>query len=260
MWEASGGNALYLKHLVQGALESGALREVGGVWQMRGRAAVTSELASLLDGRVDHLDDAVLHVLKLLTLCEPIDLDVLADLGGDDAVEKAESEGLIRIAREGRALSVRYAHPLFGEVIRGRLGFASSRRLRGHLVEALGRREVASASDRIRLAGLALDSDADLDPGLLCEAARDALMLANVPMGSASPAPRWTAERACRPRACWRGRSCGRARPRSPIACCAPSTPRISTRSSSCSGARSGSGTCSGPSATSPLRTRCSRC
>lgn len=183
MWEASGGNALYLKHLVQGALESGALREVGGVWQMRGRAAVTSELASLLDGRVDHLDDAVLHVLKLLTLCEPIDLDVLADLGGDDAVEKAESEGLIRIAREGRALSVRYAHPLFGEVIRGRLGFASSRRLRGHLVEALGRREVASASDRIRLAGLALDSDADLDPGLLCEAARDALMLANVPMG-----------------------------------------------------------------------------
>ncbi|KXO99098.1 helix-turn-helix transcriptional regulator [Tsukamurella pseudospumae] len=183
MWEASGGNALYLKHLVQGALESGALREVDGVWQMRGRAAITSELASLLEGRVDHLDDDVLHVLKLLTLCEPIDLDVLADLGGDDAVEKAEAEGLIRIGREGRTLSVHYAHPLFSEVIRRRLGFASSRRLRGHLVKALGDRAITSASDRIRLAELALDSDEDLDAGLLCDAARDALMLGDVPMG-----------------------------------------------------------------------------
>lgn len=183
MWEASGGNALYLKHLVQGALESGALREVGGVWQMRGRAAITSELASLLEGRVDQLDDDILHALKLLTLCEPIDLDVLAALAGDDAVEKAESEGLIRISREGRALSVRYAHPLFGDVIRRKLGFAASRRLRGHLVKALGERNVSSASDRIRLASLAMDSDESLDPQLLGNAARDALMLANVPMG-----------------------------------------------------------------------------
>ncbi|WP_019204020.1 LuxR family transcriptional regulator [Tsukamurella sp. 1534] len=183
MWEASGGNALYLKHLVQGALESGALRELGGVWQMRGEAAITSELASLLEGRIDQLDDDVLHGLRLLSLCEPIDLDVLADLCGDDAVEKAEAEGLIRIAREGRALSVRYAHPLFGDVIRRRLGFASSRRLRGQLVKALGERDVSSASDRIRLASLALDSDEVLDPGLLRDAARDALMLADVPKG-----------------------------------------------------------------------------
>lgn len=183
MWEASGGNALYLKHLVQGALESGALRDVGGVWQMRGRAVITSELASLLEGRVDQLGEDVLHVLKLLTLCEPIELDVLAALGGEESVEAAEAEGLIRISREGRALSVRYAHPLFGEVIRRRLGFASSRRLRGHLVTALGERSITSASDRIRLASLALDSDEDLDPRLLCDAARDALMLANVPMG-----------------------------------------------------------------------------
>lgn len=183
MWEASGGNALFLKHLVQGALESGALRQVGGVWQLRGRASVTSELASLLENRVDQLDDDVLHLLKLLALCEPIDLDVLADLAGDEAVEGAEVDGLIRISREGRALSVRYAHPLFGDVIRRRLGFASSRRLRGQLVKALGARNVVTASDRIRLAGLALDSDESVDADLLGHAARDALMLGDVPLG-----------------------------------------------------------------------------
>ena len=47
MWEASGGNALFVRHLVEGALEAGALRQVRGVWQLRERTAVTSELATL---------------------------------------------------------------------------------------------------------------------------------------------------------------------------------------------------------------------
>ena len=64
MWEASGGNALFVRHLVEGALEAGTLRQVRGVWQLRGRTAVTSELASLLDGRIDQLPDDVLHLLR----------------------------------------------------------------------------------------------------------------------------------------------------------------------------------------------------
>ena len=163
MWDASGGNALFLRHLVQGAVESGSLREVNNVWQLRGRATITSELAALLESRIDRLDDDVTHVLQLLTLCEPIDLDVLMELAGERPVENAEDAGLIRIGRDGRALTVRYAHPLFGEVIRKRLGFAASRRLRGKLVSALRTRPLRTASDRIRLAGLALESDADAE-------------------------------------------------------------------------------------------------
>ena len=183
MWDASGGNALFLRHLVQGAVESGTLREVNNVWQLRGRATITSELASLLESRIDQLDDDVAHALQLLTLCEPIDLDVLVELAGEPAVENAEDAGLIRIGRDGRTLTVRYAHPLFGEVIRKRLGFASSRRLRGKLVDALRTRPLRTASDRIRLAGLALDSDADAEPALFADAARDSLMLADVEVG-----------------------------------------------------------------------------
>ncbi|MEC3958600.1 LuxR C-terminal-related transcriptional regulator [Nocardia sp. CDC153] len=183
MWESSGGNALFLRHLVEGALEAGTLRQVNGVWQLRGRAAVTSELAALLEDRVEQLPDSVLRVLELLTFCEPIDLDVLSELAGEEAVESAETRGLIRIVENSHQLLVRYNHPLFGEVIRRRLGIASARRLRGRLYSALKDRPINSASERIRLAELALDSDKSADLELFLAAASDAIALANLPLG-----------------------------------------------------------------------------
>lgn len=183
MWEASGGNALFLRHLVEGARQANTLRQVKGVWQLRGRAAITSELASLLEGRIEQLDDSVLTALKYLSLCEPLDIDVLAELAGEEAVEEAEIAGLVRIVRDGRQLNVGFHHPLFGEVIRRRLGIVSSRRLRGQLVNALRSRPQSTPAQRIRLADLAIESDVDLDLGLLGAAARDAMNLAQIPMG-----------------------------------------------------------------------------
>ena len=82
MWQASAGNALFVRHLVDGALEAHTLRQVRGVWQLRGRTAVTAELASLLDARIEQLPDDVLHTLHLLTFCEPLDLDTSTRLVG----------------------------------------------------------------------------------------------------------------------------------------------------------------------------------
>ncbi|GAB37387.1 LuxR C-terminal-related transcriptional regulator [Gordonia sputi] len=184
MWEASGGNALFLRHLVEGARAARTLRQVNGVWQLRGRAAITSELASLLAGRVEQLQPDVLAALKYLSLCEPLDIDVLSDLASEEAVEQAEIDGLVRITRDGRSLNVSFHHPLFGEVIRHGLGLASSRRLRGALVRALDSRPKDTPAARIRLADLALESDVGaIDLSLLGSAARDALNLAQVPMG-----------------------------------------------------------------------------
>lgn len=183
MWEASGGNALFLRHLVEGALDAGTLRQVNGVWQLRGRAAVTSELAALLEDRVEQLPEPVLRVLELLTFCEPLDLDVLVELTGEEAVEAAESRGAIRVVENARDLVVRYNHPLFGEVIRRRLGIVSARRLRGRLYSALRERPLRTAAERIRLAELALDSDKSADLELFEAAAADAIRLADLPLG-----------------------------------------------------------------------------
>ncbi|MFY9916940.1 MAG: LuxR C-terminal-related transcriptional regulator, partial [Mycobacterium sp.] len=183
MWESSGGNALFVRHLVEGALEAGTLRQVRGVWQLRGRTAVTSELASLLDSRVDQLPDNVLHALRLLTFCEPLDLDALSSIAGVEAVEEAESRGLIRVVEEHNGIDVRFNHPLFGEAIRRRLGMAAARRLRGEVVRALQDRPLRGPTDRIRLAELTLDSDQSPELDLLVSAARDAIALTNVTLG-----------------------------------------------------------------------------
>jgi len=183
MWESSGGNALFVRHLVEGALEAGTLRQVRGVWQLRGRTAVTSELASLLDARVERLPDGVLHALRLLTFCEPLDLDTLSDIVGVDAVEDAESRSLIRVVEDHSSIDVRFNHPLFGEVIRRQLGTAAARRLRGEVVRGLRGRPLRGPMDRIRLAELSLDSDEQPNLELLVSAARDAVALTNVTLG-----------------------------------------------------------------------------
>jgi DNA-binding NarL/FixJ family response regulator len=183
MWDASGGNALFVRHLVEGALEAGTLRQVRGVWQLRGRTAVTSELASLLDTRVEQLREPVLHALRLLTFCEPLDLDTLSAIVGEEAIEEAEARGLIRIVDDHRGIDVRFNHPLFGEVIRRRLGMAASRRLRGELVRALKEQPLDSPADRIRLAELTIESDQAADASLLVAAARDAIALTNITLG-----------------------------------------------------------------------------
>jgi DNA-binding CsgD family transcriptional regulator len=184
MWEASGGNALFVRHLVEGAVEAGTLRQVRGVWQLRGRASVTSELVSLLDARIEQLPDDVAHTLQLLTFCEPLDLATLTELVGAEAVEHTEKRGLIRVVAEQNNLEVRFTHPLFGEVIRRRLGVAAARRVRGELVRALRQQPIPGPGQRIRLAELELDSDEKPETDLLITAAQDAIALTNITLGA----------------------------------------------------------------------------
>lgn len=183
MWTASGGNPLFLRHMVEGAVEARTLTEVNGVWQLRGPTAVSSGLAELLEARLDQAGPDALGALKFLALCEPLDLDALVELAGEDAVDAAELKGLIRIVRDGPVLNARISHPLYGDVVRRRTGTASARRLRGHIVSVLAGRDITSAADRIRLAQLSVDSDQVADNGLLIAAAKDAVFLANLPLG-----------------------------------------------------------------------------
>jgi DNA-binding CsgD family transcriptional regulator len=183
MWDASGGNPLFLRHMVEGAVDAGTLTEVDGVWQLRGRAVVPSGLAALLEDRLDHVGDDVVNALKFLALCEPLDVDALSELAGEEAVDAAEVGGLIRIAQDGPSLHARFSHPLYGDVVRRRVGTASARRLRGRIVKVLHHQELDTAASRLRLAQLSIDSDQPVDTELLIAATKDAIFLSNVPLG-----------------------------------------------------------------------------
>ncbi len=183
MWESSGGNPLFLRHLVEGSIDAGTLKKAGDVWQLRGPTAVPAGLVELLDSRLDHASDDVIGALKLLALCEPLDIDALTELAGEAAVDEAESRGLIRCVPNGTMLNARFSHPLVGDVVRSRIGRAASRRLKGRIVEVLRRREMDSAASRIRMAQLSIDSDQTVDDSLLISAAKDAVYLSNLPLG-----------------------------------------------------------------------------
>lgn len=180
MWQDSGGNALFLRNLVEGAVEAGTLRQVRGIWQLRGPAVVRDELAALVDERLERLPDDVAHALGLLAICEPLDLDTLIGLAGAPAVESAERRGLIRITDDREVSEVQFNQLLLSDVMRRRLGVAAARRLRGELVRALAAKPVRGAGERIRLAELTLDSDTHVGVDTLVAAADDAIALTDV--------------------------------------------------------------------------------
>ena len=61
------GNPLFLRELVIGALEAGALVEEGGLWRLEGDLRPTARLVELVALRLGDLTDAERAVLELLT-------------------------------------------------------------------------------------------------------------------------------------------------------------------------------------------------
>src|SRR6516165_7660369 len=76
-WAVTRGNPLYVRELVLGALESGALVERSGVWHLEGNLPETSRLLDLVEQRIEGLSTGARSVVELLALCQPLDLDYL---------------------------------------------------------------------------------------------------------------------------------------------------------------------------------------
>jgi len=169
-----------------------------------------------LDARIVQLPDDVVHMLELLSFCEPLDLGTLTGMVGADAVECAERRGLLRVVAEQHTLKARFVHPLFGEVIRRRLGVATARRRRGELVQVLREQPNRGPEQRIRLAELTLDSDEKPQTDVLVVAAQDAITLTNIPLGERLARAAVTQGGGWWPANFWPERSCGRATPPKP--------------------------------------------
>ena len=54
--EASGGNPLYVREFVRGAIDSGAFQPLGGLWTMVHRPRAGASLIELMDARMADLD------------------------------------------------------------------------------------------------------------------------------------------------------------------------------------------------------------
>ena len=169
--EVSRGNVLYVRELVRGAVEAGALVRSPGFWRLEGRLdreSVAGRPDRPANGRPD--GRVTVQAVELLALGEPLALEEIEALTSEDTLLEAESHGLI--ATDGE--EVRLAHPLYGEAVRTRLPPLRARSLRMQLVEVLERRDAFGSDDALRAARLRLDAGAALSVDLALHGARAA--------------------------------------------------------------------------------------
>jgi predicted ATPase len=79
-WRLTRGNALFIQQLVKDQVSAGRIRRVAGVWLWDGDVAVSQSMSDLVGNRLDQLPPEQALMLDALSLCEPLDLDVLLEL------------------------------------------------------------------------------------------------------------------------------------------------------------------------------------
>jgi DNA-binding CsgD family transcriptional regulator/tetratricopeptide (TPR) repeat protein len=181
---ASSGNPLFLRELVDGGLESGALINQFGLWRLEGTLLPSRRLQDQIGVRVHGLPDDQLEALELVALGDPLGLGLLTDLVPGDAVEQLERRGLLDATPGRNGLEVRLAHPLYGEAVRARLNPVRRARLCRALADAVEQEGSKRPRDLLRVAVWRLDGGGDGHPDTSLEAARAAFRSADYVLAS----------------------------------------------------------------------------
>jgi DNA-binding CsgD family transcriptional regulator len=169
LWEASRGNPLYVRELVLGALESGALVERSGVWHLDHKLPSTSRLLDLVQQRIGGLTAEARAVVDLLALCQPMELGTLDTSVPAEVLESLERAGLLTINLEHQ--EVRLAHPLHAEVVRASMPAMRARTILLREAERLEASGSGSGPAPLRSAVWRLDAGERPDPEVLIRGA-----------------------------------------------------------------------------------------
>ena len=174
LWEASRGNALYLRELLRGAVESGAVAHDGGVWMLHHPIVAPGRLVELVSTRLEGLPASTTEVLDYLAIGEPMALHVLEGMTSSAALEEAEERGLVEVNVRADPTEVRLTHPIYADALRQRLPQSRTRRIWVVLADALEGTGTQRREDLLRIAKWRLDAHVGGDPDLFTQAARSA--------------------------------------------------------------------------------------
>lgn len=183
LWNLTRGNMLYLRNIVEREVTDGRLVHQQDHWRWTGDPIMPPNLVELIESRIGLLPDAVGDVVDTVAVGEPVELAALRRITTADAVEEADTRGLITLAPAGAGIEVRVAHPLYGEIRRKRAPATRLRRLRGLVATELAAADTCDdIGVLVRRAALILDSDLTPDADLLVRAAYGAVWLADLPL------------------------------------------------------------------------------
>ncbi|HVW33157.1 MAG TPA: AAA family ATPase [Acidimicrobiia bacterium] len=167
----SEGNVLFLRELVIGALQSGALRAEDGVYRLVGPMAPSDRLAELVGSRLAGLDPVEREFLEVVSFGEPLGRAELGRFAHAAMADQLERKGLLTVGRAGRRLEIRLAHPVYGDVLRGGASALRTETIAGALADLVERAGARRREDVLRVATWRLDAGTS-DPDLMLAAAR----------------------------------------------------------------------------------------
>jgi DNA-binding CsgD family transcriptional regulator len=152
----SQGNPMFLRELVNGALETGALVGAGGLWRLEGPLFPTVRLVELVALRLGDLSQSERSVLELLALGEPLGPAELTQLADARAVDALEERGLITSGTDGDRIEIRLAHPVYGDVVRAGISARRERTISRSLADVLEAVGARRQGDPLKVATLRL--------------------------------------------------------------------------------------------------------
>lgn len=170
--ERARGNALFLKELVLGALDSGLLAEQEGVWRLSGSLQPPDRLVEIVETRLAALSDADRRAAELLACVEPIGQELFKQMQPDVDLERLERHQLLRAEVDGRRTSLRLDHPLYAEVLRAKLPVVALQRIARSFATVLERTGARRRSDPLVIATKRLEGGGPFDPQLMLVATR----------------------------------------------------------------------------------------
>ena len=154
--ERSRGNPMFLRELVNGALETGVLVDAGGLWRLEGPLFPTVRLVELVALRLGDLSQSERSVLELLALSEPLGPAELTQLADTHAVDALEERGLITSGTEGGRIEIRLAHPVYGDVVRAGISARREQTISRSLADVLEAVGARRQGDPLKVATLRL--------------------------------------------------------------------------------------------------------
>jgi DNA-binding CsgD family transcriptional regulator len=150
--ERSKGNVLFFRELVIGAIADGSLIREMGIWRLNAPVRPSNRLIELVEGRLAQLDPDERRLLELISLGEPLGTSELTTLIDPTLAEGLERKGFLRGTLDGRRLQIRLAHPVYGDVIRGRTPVMRVRQMCRDLAAAVESTGARRREDILRIA------------------------------------------------------------------------------------------------------------
>jgi DNA-binding CsgD family transcriptional regulator len=178
IWEATRGNVLFARELIADVVEAGGLRQIHGIWRWAGGVGSAPRLREAIAARLDGLRDSERRFLELLSVGEPLSLTISEELAADGVLIELERRGLIAVGGED-APSIRFSHPLFGEVLRAGMPSLLQRQINQQLAHILRRGTMFTPGELLKLAVLWRGAGEEVDPTILAQAAHVANRLSD---------------------------------------------------------------------------------